>query len=140
MKTFSGVVGSPQETKMANVTKSAIQTDDLSEDERLRMCRRALRNVEYDYRFVTFLQKEKTERCRLYALHSDVGERLVGIEVVEAFKCPTKPALYIHVNNQHGNRGRIWIIIKDKKTEPGFEGAVYNMQTVKNIVEGKHTC
>lgn len=119
---------------------SVIDTDKLSEEQRLQMCHNATEVVsEMD---IEILANTNTEKKKYYVLDMESEEGSSKSPLlrlfVQAFKCPTKPSLYLHVNEEeNGNGYVVWVILEEVVPLPNVDFASYSFRLVDNIKLGK---
>ena len=99
-----------------SLRKSVIDLDKkLTEGERLQMCLTAISHIPGIYVF-NFLNGQETEKKKYYAVDVDsraIGSRSAALRpiFVEAFRCPTKPPVFLHVD-EDTDVFTVWVIHK----------------------------
>ena len=83
-----------------------------------------------------FLKRTATGRLKVYAY---VDSEMDKVLILPAYKCPTNPAMYVHVNFDHGNQGQsvYQVIYKIKHPRPAFEHVMFQLRVAVDMVEGK---
>lgn len=118
-------------------------TDYYEEETRKTVCRRALEFVRNDdevsAEIIEFFEDKKTEKLKLYILDdsSSAENTSAPAEIVPAYKCPTTPAIYIHVSFDSDGDPEYRIICKSRSPVPIFrEFLVYQTKFADEIIEG----
>lgn len=118
-------------------------TDLFTEDERESRCQEG---TEFIQRTLTknnfeFLETTKTEKLKLFLLIDSTADTSLDepLEVLPAYKCPTIPAIYIHVDLIKRKNEPIYrVIFKDSTSFPSaMKLKSYNLRLVDGIKEGK---
>jgi len=80
------------------------------------------------------LNGEATEKSKAYALVD-----AENIKILRAYKCPTKPTTYIHVDFIDKEDGQLIfkMIHKSKSSHPVFGPIMFQLHLVVDIVEGR---
>lgn len=106
----------------------------LDEEHRRRWCRNAAVEAEFRKKIV-FLENTDTEMQKFYALDRESVTQGPAI-IIEAYKCPTEPAIYLHITN-HNDDNIAWIIIEKSAYFPLVDFLTYDLKLVQDIDWGK---
>jgi hypothetical protein len=90
--------------------KSALDFDSLTEEGRREMCVKAVKTV-FDGH-VEILDNVETKTSKFYALHETEGAEMDDDDIVQAVRCPTNPAVYIHVSEREGDGNILWVLVR----------------------------
>lgn len=114
-----------------------IDTDVLSGEQRLQMCHRAAATiVEME---TTFQQNAEPGISKYYAMKEeqlgDDGQRLTS-SIVHAFRCPTDPEIYVHIEKEEDEEKTLWAITMERDRYPIFGVLGFLLQPIVDAVEG----
>lgn len=125
------------------VIPSLYDTEELSEDQRLQMCRRGIQTVpEMNFQIS---EDASSGLSKYYAVitrsQRKTDDPTKNLTFMQAFECPTEPKIYIHVNYGRGKAHTLLTIVKEDATElrPAFDIMGYEILPVVSIdvYEGK---
>lgn len=94
----------------------AVDTDEFSEEKRMEMCEKALAIDALKDHKIKFLRKTKTGPKASYSIREKGTGRKSRPELVEAFKCPTKPSIYLQVLKKD-KKETVWVIFNENEPE-----------------------
>ena len=129
------------QTNRQNLEESAINTNRFKETKRQQMCHTALETTSQTD--IKYLENTKTGVQKYYAVdvepaeESETESSLLHL-IVEAFQCPTEPALYLHVNDEEDGL-IVWIIMKDRRPIVNLANLNYEVKRVINIDESEYS-
>jgi hypothetical protein len=99
---------SEKHVRRRKVLRAKIDTDKLSEADRRGLCEKALKVVSIqNVRFTD----NPTGSSQYYSF--DVDEEWDNI--VEAFTCPTKPVVLLHVGSHENSEKMVWVLVEGRK-------------------------
>jgi hypothetical protein len=114
-----------------DVLNSSIGPDELTKEACRQLCDKALRTAsEMD---VTFAPEKEVGPSKFYALKTQSRNL-----IVQAFKCPTNPDVYLHINSGDASGMVVWICTA-RETDVAFRVPKivgYRTQFVQEIIEG----
>jgi len=101
----------------------SVDTDELTEDERMEMCEKAVEIDALRKTKIKFLPKTETGSRTVYVIEVRGAGRRARAEVVEAFLCPTKPSVYLQVLEVEDKKQIVWVLFnEDEPEEVKFAG------------------
>lgn len=127
-----------------NLENSLIDIDELSEEQRLQMCQRAIHLT--SEMNVKLFDDTKTGASKYYFLQryrertSEVGSSTSTVMVegiVQAFQCPTIPEVFVHVNYHEYAGQTLWFIMKESDHQPAFEFIGYHLKLFVEVIKGE---
>lgn len=95
----------------------AVDTDKYSEDKRMAMCKKAIKINALKRTEFKFLPKPETGPKTPYIIELKGADRRSDPEYVVAFKCPTKPPIYLQVVEEEDDKERVWVIFNEDEPE-----------------------
>lgn len=90
---------------------------------------------------VQFLENEKIDTLKEYVLELGEDRSHLSFILLSAFKCPTYPRMYIHVDeyDRLNKSLPLWVIFKRSDPLPDLNGITgYQMLFVRNVAEGRY--
>ena len=121
--------------------KSAVNTDLLGEEERRQLCRSASTNGVLELP-IQYLEHTDTQELKIYAVDRESEDGQIFRSFVQAFKCPTEPAIYLHISDHDGGH-LVWITVEiiipvQQEVEEAFPSVdflSYDVKLVKDIIK-----
>jgi hypothetical protein len=115
-----------------SINASLYDTDEFLEEQRLQMCRRAIRTApEIDAKL---FENIVTGMNKYYAI-TLTQEKGAPIDVIlQAFDCPSQPKFYVYIN-AYEDKHNLWAIVKenDLTKRPAFGIMAYKIMMFKSI-------
>ena len=120
---------------------SAVNTDMLGEEQCRRLCREATTHA-VSKATLRYLEDTDTGKLKFYTLDRETEDGRSLRSVVQAFRCPTEPAIYLHISVRDDGHHVVWIIeqifVPSTPDEmfPPVEFLTFDVKLVKSITEG----
>ena len=122
-------------------------SDSFTQDKCLQLCQTGFHYVLKYGKVKSFqiMENQKCEKLELYVFvnpSSSEDKSKDDVMVRPAYKCPTIPSSYVHINSDpsEGENSSFWIILKDSAPEFNFNRIKeYHLQLADEIREGKVT-
>ena len=122
-----------------------VNTDNLSDDERMGMCKKASREVKRkEGIYVKTMEKGKIGMKKSYALNMPEKLSKKGkarrVELTDAFACPTQPTLYLQVHENKDKQQVVTVIVPTSEARISKvlpHEIQYELKLVADISEGK---
>lgn len=120
---------------------SSVNTDALEEEQRRQLCRRATMYA-VSKPTLEYVENTDTGKLKFYTLDREAEDGRSLRSVVQAFRCPTKPAIYLHIGDQEDDGHVAWIIEKIsipspfEERFPPLEFLTFDVKLVKSITKG----
>lgn len=85
---------------------------------------------------IEWLAKSKIGLSKYYKPKIDSNTPHVE-SIVQAFKCPTSPEIYLHMNAQNDRGYILWLYVKKFRVPPAIKIARFETTLVEEVTEGK---
>jgi len=115
------ILGETSSDRPIKVKNAVIDTDkQLTKNNRFELCEQAMKVV--SGRNVEFMGEITGSRL-YYSIKIEI-EWIENFDLIEAFICPTKPIVYLHIHGRSEGENIVWVIVQEKDFEyltSGFE-------------------
>ena len=108
---------------VSSYESNAVDVATFSEKERLKMCKNALKERVLADKRMKLLPNERPELNKFYSLIArQQDNRQTESRVVQAFKCPTRPPIFLQVHYWDFQGYVAWVIVKKEEQNESLEG------------------